>query len=109
MTGALEAVGHLVVSKTSRCDDVRQLLGTEQVLDDVRRQYFRLLETLLGVLGQVVVDFRPRDTEPVRVFGRGHDVAFRVVGVVLDLLDQETDPELAGEDVVELLYQRRSG
>ncbi|MCY1376632.1 hypothetical protein D9M69_641400 [compost metagenome] len=54
------------------------------------------------------MDFRPWDAEVVGVLPGWHHLAQRLVGVVLHLFYQEAHAELAGEEAVEFLHQRRA-
>ena len=88
---------------------VGQLGGAHQLGDDVRGGQARLLETLLGVVGQFVGDLWPRQAQAVGELRAPLHPAQRFVGVFLHLLDQEAQTELAGQHAIELLHQRLAG
>lgn len=88
---------------------VGQLSGAHQLGDDMRGGQTRLLETLLGVVGQFVGDLWPRQALAVgERLTLLHPVQ-RIIEIFLHLLDQEAQTELAGQHAVERLHQRLAG
>src|SRR5437588_1357562 len=71
------------------------------LLENGTRRRLRRGETALGVFGQVIIDLRPRQAEPVRdTASQRHGV-----GIVRRLLDQEAEAELPRQIFVKFTNQ----